>query len=377
MREFGKWAIRLGLGFLVFIIALSGILWVTGNGYLLKGVRATYLRGETSATFDDKTYFHQRDIRAINPQPLPFSKRSFSLPERMQKLLDETETTAFLIVQNDSILFEYYPETSVDFRSNSFSMAKTVLTLLAQIGTQDGVIEWNQGIRTLLPEVTGPYAKQLQFWHLSTMTAGLDWQEKYKSPFSITAKAYYGNDVRSTIFGQQIIEKPGERYEYSSGVSQIFGLALAKAYGKSLAEVLEEKLWGPLGMEYDASWHLDKEDGDELAYCCLNAVARDFVKLGMLVNNKGKWKGRTIIASGFFDMPLKRTWDQNYGWSFWLKQHPPFDIMYFRGVWGQFIVPIPEKNAVIVRLGKKHLEKSDDVHPDDIEKYLKFALEYL
>ncbi|MFO7145296.1 serine hydrolase, partial [Arthrospira sp. PCC 8006] len=73
----------------------------------------------------------------------------------------------------------------------------------------------------------------------------------------------------------------------------------------------------------------------------------------------------------------ERTWSENYGWSFWLKKHAPLDVMYFRGVWGQFIVPIPEKHAVLVRLGRKHMTKSDDVHPDDIDEYLKFALEYL
>jgi CubicO group peptidase (beta-lactamase class C family) len=377
MRELAKWAIRMGLGFIIFSIALSGLLWITGNGYLLKGVRATYLRGETSATIDDKTFFHQREIKATNPQPLPRSTRTLELSDRLAQVLDETETTAFLIVQNDSILYESYWGTTEDFQSNSFSMAKTVLTFLAQILTQQGEIHWNQPVRSLLPEIQGPYANKLQFWHLSTMTAGLDWEEKYKSPFSITAKAYYGDDVRSTIFSREINTKPGEEYDYSSGVSQILGLALAKNSGTSLAKLTEEKLWTPLGMQYDATWHLDSEDGDELAYCCLNATARDFAKLGMLVNNRGKWQGKTIIASSFFDLPKERTWSENYGWSFWLKKHAPLDVMYFRGVWGQFIVPIPEKNAVIVRLGKKHMTKSDDVHPDDIDEYLKFALEYL
>ncbi|MCC5918126.1 MAG: serine hydrolase [Cryomorphaceae bacterium] len=379
MRNTLKWLIRLTGGFIIFAALLSGLLYITGNGYLIKGIRATYMRGETSATIDDRKFFHQREIKASNPQQLVKHPNygKYKLPKNIRAMLKETKTSAFVIIKNDMLLYEDYPLSDEDFLSNSFSMAKSVVSLLAQIANEEGTIHWNDPVKKYIPELKGPYADSLQIWHLSTMTAGLDWEEHYKNPLSDMAQAYYGPNVDQMILDREIVNPPGKKFTYHSASTQLLGMVLSRATGKTLSAYLEEKLWGPLGMESDATWHLDGEEGSELAYCCINATARDFARLGMLVKNKGKVNGEVIIPQGFFFWANKGMFSPKYGWSFWVTGTEYKKIGYFRGVWGQYIIPLPEKDVVIVRLGKRHLPMSDGSHPDDVHELIHFALEQL
>src|SRR5690606_18030201 len=108
-------------------------------------------------------------------------------------------------------------------------------------------------------ELEGPYANDLELWHLSTMTAGLQWNEHYTNPFDITARAYYGNDIAELMYREvPVINEPGANYQYQSGAPQLLGLILAKATGKTVSEYASENLWTKIGAEHTAFWHLDK-----------------------------------------------------------------------------------------------------------------------
>ncbi len=375
-----RWIIRIVIAILALIGLLILGLYITGNGYLIKGVRATYLRGEVSATFDDKTFFAQRTIKngsSIQPLPQHSEYGAFALSNDILLMLEETEASAFIIVKNDSILYERYPLTDEAFTSNSFSMAKTVVTLMAQITHQNGTLSWNDKLTKYIPELEGEFADSVRLYHLSTMTAGLKWQEQYKNPFSTMAKAYYGKDIEGLVTGSPVHRMPGKEFEYRSGTTQLLAIALMRATGESLSDLASELLWKPLGMEGNASWHLDIEDGMELAYCCINARARDFARLGMMVKNHGRVNDVSIVDSAFIATARSPYRSPEYGWSFWISKRDNVDVGYFRGVWGQFIIPIPERDVVVVRLGKQHMEKSDGIHPDDVHRLIDFVMETL
>jgi CubicO group peptidase (beta-lactamase class C family) len=150
-------------------------------------------------------------------------------------MLTATKSVAFLVVKNDSLFSEnYWDGYSENSQSNSFSMAKSITTMLAQIAIQKGVFkDWNQKVKSILPEVKGAHAGELELWHLSTMSSGMEWDEKYKDPFSVTAKAYYGKDVRKLLLSLPIVDEPGKNYNYQSGSTQLLGLCLMQATGKS------------------------------------------------------------------------------------------------------------------------------------------------
>ena len=355
-------------GFAVVILLLVVIAKVSGNSYLLKGVWASYLHGENSATINDARYFETHKIEAGADSwqwPLRDGFNETELSPKLKDVLAKTGTVAFLVIQNDSIQIEHYWDGYSDSsQSNSFSMAKSVTTMLTQIAIQKGILkDWHQKVNTLLPDLKGAHAGELELWHLSTMSSGLDWDEKYKDPFCVTAKAYYGPDVQKLMLALPIINEPGKEYNYQSGSTQLLGMCLIRATGKSLAELASEWLWKPLQAKHDAKWHTD-DKGIELAYCCFNSDARDFARFGKLMMHHGNWNGTQILDSAFVDMATKPALVPYYGYSFWLDESHGTKIFYQRGILGQYIISIPEYHLEIVRLGR-HAMPQIDHHTED------------
>src|SRR5579859_4663045 len=107
MKKF--WKIIIGI--LIFIAALFSIMKIRGDEYLLKGLWACYLHGTTSATIDDARFFDTHQIEASKDSwewPLKSNYNKQALPAKLQSLLQNKESVAFLVVQNDSILYEHY-----------------------------------------------------------------------------------------------------------------------------------------------------------------------------------------------------------------------------------------------------------------------------
>jgi CubicO group peptidase (beta-lactamase class C family) len=286
-------------------------------------------------------------------------------------MLDKTESGSFLVFRNDTLVCEkYFEPVDGSVPTNSFSMAKTITCLLMEQAIERGEIaSWDEPVRDFLPwvgavkdvkgyqnEVLEENAKGLTLRHLVTMTAGLEWNESYVSPFGITAKAYYGSDIEATMRQVPVVVNPGEVFEYQSGATQLLGLVLEKATGKHLAELASERIWKPLGAEAPASWSLDKESGRELNFCCFNARARDFGRLGLMVMHHGKG----LVDSGFLSMAQRpfvspnhpeAPMSLNYGHAFWLGEVDGVKFSYFQGLKGQYIVLIPSQGMVVVRTG--------------------------
>ena len=355
---------------IVVVLALVHITaHVTGNGYLTKGLWACYLHGNNSATIDDAKYFDSHKIEAgTNAWQWPVSSayNKKNLPPKLEAALTEAQTVAFLVIQNDSIINEHYWEGYSDSsQSNSFSMAKSITTMLAQIAIQKGILKgWHQKVNTMLPELKGKYAAELELWHLSTMSSGLEWDESYQNPFTVTAKAYYGDHVRELMLSLPIVDEPGKVYNYQSGSTELLGLCIMKATGKSLAELASEWLWKPLQAEHEAKWHTDAQ-GTELCYCCFNTDARDFARFGKMMLHQGNWNGTQILDSSFVQMATTPVLAPFYGYSFWLNNTHGTKIFYQNGFLGQYIITIPEYNLVVVRLGRHSMEPEDDNDPTD------------
>jgi CubicO group peptidase (beta-lactamase class C family) len=191
------------------------------------------------------------------------------------------------------------------------------------------------------------------------MSSGTDFNESYQNPFSITAALYYGDDLEKTATGVKVIQAPGSLHKYKSGDTQLLGLVLEKATGKSLAQYAAEKLWKPLGATQKALWSTDSKQGNTKAYCCFNSNARDFARIGQLMLRKGQWNGQTIIDSSYWaasTMPCQIADEAGqpcnyYGYQWWISPEHP-GVFYARGILGQYIMVFPELQAVVVRLGK-------------------------
>ncbi len=355
--------VTLGVLFLIY-----ALLWISPYNYLIKGVSLTYLKGEKSPTYKDWVDFDLRPISNDLSKKFTTVKaeKTIELNPDLLKMLTKTQSGSYLVYKNDTLISENYFDGSTDSsRTNSFSMAKTITTLLVQMAIQDKLIgSWDDKVIDYLPWIKGEYAKELTLRHLSTMTAGLNWDESYLSPFGITAKAYYSNDIEGVMRTVDVVEKPGEKFEYQSGSTQLLGFVLQAAINegnknnrvavKTISEFAQERLWKRIGAEYPAYWSLDKENGKELSYCCFDATSRDFGKLGLLVMHHGKnYMGEQLVDSSFLAMAQQPYKSLNYGHSFWLGEIGGIKFSYFQGLGGQYVVlPKDNENMVVVRTGK-------------------------
>ncbi len=327
MKAFQRFLLVLGIAAI-----LAGVVWLSPWGYLIKGVRLTYMIGQKSANYLDYNGFDTREIANdpshVKPLVTLEGASEETLSEGLVAMLNKTESGSFLVFHNDTLVCEKY-----------FEPVDAVMDV--------------EGYRNVELEKN---AQGLTLRHLITMTAGLAWNESYVSPFGITAKAYYGSDIEATMRQVPVVVKPGEVFEYQSGATQLLGLVLERATGKHLAELASERIWKPLGAEAPATWSLDKENGRELNFCCFNARARDFGRLGLMVMHHGDG----LIDSGFLAMAQRpfvsanhpeAPRSLNYGHSFWLGEVDGVKFSYFQGLKGQYIVLIPSRGMVVVRTG--------------------------
>jgi CubicO group peptidase (beta-lactamase class C family) len=368
--------------FLIFIISIAALCLlalVTGNRHLIKGVWAVYLHGDKSATINDVRFFDTHIVQAGTGSwdwPLSASYNKAPLTQDLQKHFKESGTVAFLIIQNDSILSEnYWDGYSDSSRSNSFSMAKSITTMLAEIAIQKGLFTgWHQKVKTILPQLKGGHADELELWHLSTMSSGLDWLESYTSPWSITAVTYYGPDVRDEMKDLPIKDVPGQKFIYQSGNTALLSFCLMQVTSKSLADIASEWLWKPLQAKHDALWHVDSK-GTEKAWCCFNSNARDFARFGKLMLHHGNWNGTQILDSAWTVMATAPALDKDYGYSFWLDDTQGTKAFFQWGLNGQYIITVPEYNTVIVRLGNQDI--MDDHRSEYVRIMIREALKML
>lgn len=355
---------------LKWIVILVGLLvlclYITDTDYLLKAVRTIYLKGKTTAFLEDYKEFDNRTIENGVGQPWDLHEdyNTVGETEALKQWNKDLGTIAFLIIKNDSIWFErYYEDFDKGSKSNSFSMAKSMVSALLGKAIMDGEIKsLDQPVSDFFPEFSEGLDAKLTLGDLSSMSSGLDWDEAYYSPFSITTRAYFYDDLEKMILKLNVVEEPGKSFNYLSGNTQLLGMVIEKATGKTLSEYLSESFWKPFGAEHEALWQVDSEEfGLEKAYCCIASNARDFARFGKLYRDYGKWNGKQILDSVFIAKSITPRFKESpeYGYGWWLLQdYKGKNFFMMRGHLGQYVMVEPEDNIIIVRLGRKKAEGS-------------------
>ncbi|MCR5860947.1 beta-lactamase family protein [Flavobacterium sp. J372] len=370
--------IRKILVWLVIVIAgIVILLYLFDVDYLLKAVRVVYLHGKTTAYLDDYTHFDNRTVKAGTAQPWAnhAEYNKVKATERLEQTHKELGTVAYLIIKNDSIWHEsYYDGYGSDSHSNSFSMAKSIVSAALFKAIEEGSIKsLDQKVGDFFPEFSKGMASKLTVGDLSSMATGLDWGEQYSSAFSITTRAYFGDHLEETMLNVPVVYEPGTRFEYVSGATQLLAMVITKATGMKLSDYVSEKFWKPMGAEHDALWQLDHEGGIEKAYCCFASNARDFARFGKLFLHNGEWNGKRLLDSAAVRRMITPRFPDapQYGYGWWLNDYLGKKIYYMRGHLGQFTIVIPEDKIIIVRLGHtKGLQTTTDPHSNDFYVYV-------
>ena len=293
-----------GLKYLLIIFVLLNLLIVlSGKSWMYKAISITYLKGHASSYIDDFVHFPANTIETGTHQKWAIANdyNTTKFPDFIKPVNDSLETVAFMVIVNDSIQFEkYWHGYSADTMSNSYSMAKSFVGTLIGVAIKEGKIKSvDQKVCAFLPSFCEGRDAELTIKDLLTMSSGLNWTENYYNPIGQTAQAYYGSDVKGLMMGLKVVETPGKVFKYHSSCSQLLAFIVEEATDKTISEYASEKLWKPIGAKHPALWNIDKKDGDEKAFCCINSNARDFARLGKLYMHNGNWNGLLIIDISF------------------------------------------------------------------------------
>lgn len=243
-------------------------------------------------------------------QPKAF-KRSTSINTIEKMYLDSffigSNIYSYLIIRNDSIIYEYYKNgLNESTKLPSFSVAKSFVSTLMEIARMEGKIKsYDESILNYLPELKNNDKRfeRVTIQNVLDMRSGIKSNEEYGNMMSDVLRLGFGKNIRKKMNKIKLEKNPTFEFEYKSANTQLLSMILEKATGVKIQDYFKDKLFTPLGMEYDATWTIDDTKHKEIkAFCCLNMATRDFAKLGRLYLNKGKVGDLQLIDSSWVQL---------------------------------------------------------------------------
>ncbi len=262
-----------------------------------------------------------------------------------------------IVLKDGKVLLERYglgrkPED----RWTSFSVAKSVTSTLVGAAIQDGKIKsLNAPVTDYIPELKGSGYDGVTVRQLLMMSSGVKWNEDYTDPKSDVAQSTVlplepGKNPLVTYMSRlPRAHAPGTMFNYNTGETDLVGILVSNAVGKSLSQYASEKLWKPYGMERDAIWMVDPA-GHERGGCCLSITLRDYARVGQFILDGGVAGGQQILPSGWTTEATtpqitSGTRERGYGYFWWMPDSGAFEA---RGIFGQSITVFRDERIVIV-----------------------------
>ena len=304
-----------------------------------------------------------------------FKRKEAQLPEKyiwngkekkVKNFLEDTDTTGLIIIKDDTILYEkYYKGNTESSKCISWSVCKSFISALFGIAVADGKIkDINQNVTDYVPVLAASGYGNVRIKDVLQMSSGIGFNEDYgafNSDINKLGRSFaLNNPLENFIMSLKQEKKPGTFNHYVSMDTQVLGMIITSATGKTLTSYIEEKLWKPIGMESDAFW-LKDSTGMEVAFGGLNVILRDYARFGRLYLNNGNWNGKQIIPVAWIKasvtpdaphlMPGKRASASHimgYGYQWWIPENSDGDFMAI-GVYGQAIYINPKYKIVIAK----------------------------
>ena len=248
-------------------------------------------------------------------------------------------------------------------RTISWSVAKSFVSALFGIVVEEGYIKsLDQHVDEYLPNLRGSGYEGVKIKDVLQMASGVTFNEDYcdfNSDINRWRRSFAWGSSQDKFAVTLKREVPlGTYRHYVSINTQVLGMIIVKATGKSLTQYLEEKIWKRIGMEYSAYWLIDDYEM-ELALIGLNATLTDYAKFGQLYAKKGDWHGvqvvpeKWVVASITPDapylMPGKNPHSDSefgYGYQWWIPESSEGEFMAM-GVYNEDIYINPTTQTVM------------------------------
>ncbi len=279
-----------------------------------------------------------------------------------EQFLKDSWTTGFLVIQNDTIVYEdYYLGNTESTRTISWSVAKSFIATLFGIAIEERHIKnIEETVEVYLPELIGSGYEGVRIKDVLQMSTGVAFNEDYgdfNSDINRWGRGFALGESQDAFAATLENElEPGTVNHYVSINTHVLGMILTKATGRTITDYMQEKIYDPLGMEYDGYWLIDGSKM-EMALGGLNLTLRDFAKLGSLYVHEGDWNGSQLvpkswvaastIADGAHVQPIDG--DFGYGYQWWIPESTEGEYIAL-GVYNQNIYINPSTNTVIVKV---------------------------
>lgn len=312
----------------------------------------------------EETYVTQTVARGAEINPMAVAAEQIA-PEvtwmgttyPLDALMEAARITGVLAVQRGEIVLERYAlGRTADDRWTSFSVAKSLTSLLLGAAIQDGHIEdIDEPVTKYIPDLAGSGYDGVTIRQLITMTSGVQWNEDYADPESDVALSSFWpgepgiqNPLVSYMRRLPRAAEPGTVFSYKTGETDIAGILVAYATGRGLAQYLSEKIWAPFGMEQDAVWIVDG-GSIERGGCCISMTLRDYGRVGMFVLGGGVAAGKQVVPKWYLEEAtsnqIKAPATGSYGYFWWISPDGSYAA---RGIFGQSIQIFPEEELIVV-----------------------------
>ena len=291
------------------------------------------------------------------------------------EFLKQTDTNAFLVIRNGVMTYEWYKDgVTQSTQLPSYSVAKTMTSIMIGQLINQGKIKESDKFIDYFPNLkAGSSFDLVTIQQLLDMQAGVGVSDNYPSGPSgwgvAIAQMYATTDLDWFLKNnRKIAFEPGSKSEYMSVDTQMLGMIIKKVTGKRVSDYFSKNVWQAVGAKYPATWNVDRIGGTEKTFCCFNASAIDYGRVGMLFLNGGYAGPTKVIDNNWLKRlstpvtTLDRNW--GYGAQVW---HPYPNTSLALGLHGQFIFINPATRTVIVKLSDN---PTDSDHESDTAKAL-------
>ena len=301
---------------------------------------------------------------------LPRTYQSDGEERTIAQLMDRIAIAGLLVIRDGRIVLERYGlGLQPGERWSTMSMVKSMTAMLVGAGIAEGFLgSVDDRVTDHLPQLSKTAYDGVTIRHLLTMSSGVAWREDYAdrsshvNQYSRLLAAKKPGGVLDLLKTLSRAHAPGTAWSYNTGDTYLLGAVLTAATRTTLADVMTRTIWQPCGMEFDAYYTLDAEDGQEIAGSRAGMALRDLGRIGLLIANDGMAGGRRILPPGWVDGMAARAFDlpedaanehrlalglTGYGFSWWLRED---GAMLAMGHSGQRLYVNRAKNLVVVNL---------------------------
>ncbi|WP_319545209.1 serine hydrolase [Ruegeria conchae] len=384
MRSAFKWLLRLMLA--LALAALVVGFWKREEIQRLMAVNSLFSEEKIVYNFShmDEAFLTTDLPRGDGPTwELPYGP-GFDLPDGTDQWIEDRAVTSLLVMQDGAIRFEeYYLGTGPDDRRISWSVAKSYLSALFGILMAEGAISsLDDPVVQYAPALKESAYETATIRNVLNMASGVTFDEDYLDYNSdinrmgrVVALGGELDDFAASL--QDSFVAPGETWQYVSIDTHVIGMVIRGATGRSVAELLTEKVIEPLGLERDGYYITD---GAGVAFVLggLNFTTRDFARFGQLILQGGERDGRQIVPADWIDTS---TWPSaptdpgeiGYGYQWWIPVGAHEGEFMARGIYGQYIYFDQPRGVLIVTTGADRKFRDPGVNELNVEMFRKIA----